>query len=65
MKDHPGYVTVTYGLRGYFAVLMAWNPDHGGFYEPWNSADFSHRTRAAAVVDAREWALAEGVECRV
>lgn len=56
------YVTVTSGLRGYFAVLMWWNPE--GFWEPWNTSDFSSSKYEDAVQDARDWAQAEGIEYR-
>ena len=37
MTDTSDFVTITHGMRGYFAVHMSRNPDHGGFYEPWSS----------------------------
>lgn len=54
------FVTVTYGLRGYFAVLMWWNPD--GFWEPWQSGIGSYVTAEDAAKEGREWAEAEGVK---
>lgn len=56
------FVTVALGMRGYFAVLMVWNEDLGGFWEPENSGYGSYKTREAAFPEAREWAEAEEVE---
>lgn len=61
-KTHPSYVTVTHGLRGYFAVLVWWNPDLGGFYEPYDSGVGSYATEAEAIPEALDWADAEGIE---
>ena len=61
MNDmHKPYVTVTHGIRGYFAVMLVWN--EAGFYEPWNSSPVTCATRAAAVTDGKFWADSEGVE---
>jgi hypothetical protein len=64
------YVTVTQGLRGHFAVLMYWNDEdaHGtgpGFWDVFQSGIGSYNDRAGAAREAREWADAEGLECRV
>lgn len=56
------YVTVTSGMRGYFAVLMHWHED--GFWEPMQTGDGSFKTRAGAVPEALAWASAEGLEYR-
>lgn len=58
------YLTIAHGLRGYYAVLMWWNDEDGGFWEPWQTGLCSYRTAAAAEGDAREWAQAEGLEFR-
>ncbi|MFH7600638.1 hypothetical protein WDV06_36925, partial [Streptomyces racemochromogenes] len=63
--EHPDHVTVTHGMRGWFAVYMKWTDECGGFYEPWQSHDFSHSSRAGAESDARAWAEAEEVEVRL
>jgi hypothetical protein len=65
MTDQPKrHVTITQGLRGYFAVLVCWNPEHGGFWEPWQSGIGSYATAEEAEEEARDWAEAEGVEFR-
>lgn len=56
------YITVTRGLRGYFAVHVWWNPEHGGFYEPWQSGVGSYDSAKDAAVEAQQWAEAEGLE---
>lgn len=56
------FVTITHGMRGYFAVLLVWNEDHGGFYEPWNSGFGSYETAKEAVPEAEMWAEAEGLQ---
>lgn len=61
---HPPYITVTSGLSGYFAVMLAWNPDLGGFYEPWETGVGRYRTAGEAEKEARAWADDEGVEYR-
>jgi hypothetical protein len=37
-------VTIAKGLRGYFAVLLHWNLEHGGFWEPEQSGVGSYAT---------------------
>lgn len=48
------YVTVTSGLRGYFAVLIVDD-------EPWQTGVGSYRTEVEAVPEAESWAKAEDV----
>ena len=57
------FVTVTQGLRGYFAVLMTWEEELQ-HHTPFNSAFGSYSTSAEARQDAEAWALAEEIECR-
>jgi hypothetical protein len=58
------FVTVTHGMRGYFAVLMWWNANDE-FWEPWSSGFGSYNTYEEAIPEARAWAEAEDVECRL
>jgi hypothetical protein len=60
-EDHTPFVTVTSGMRGYFAILMFWDED--GFWDVWQSGIGSYRTAEEARKDAREWAHAEGIRC--
>lgn len=55
------YVTVTYGMRGWFAVLI---DDSDGFPEPVNSGIGSHKTSELAAREGQEWARAERLEFR-
>lgn len=67
-NEHPPFVTITHGMRGYFAVLMTWSeyPDcDEGFYEPWNSGFGSYKAYAEAVPEARQWAEAEECELKL
>lgn len=57
MQDEA-IVTVTEGVRGYFAVLMCWNSELE-MYEPWNTGFSSYGTPEEANVDAKSWAEAE------
>lgn len=59
-REYP-HVTITHGMRGFFAVLIHWNTDLGGFAEPWNSGIGSYRSSAEAEPEARGWAEAEGI----
>lgn len=76
-RKHPGfaipsggrkkpYVTVTYGMAGWFALIVWWN-DEGphGFWEPWDTPYERHRDREDAVAQARELAEQEGLEFRM
>lgn len=56
------YVTTTRGMRGWFAVLIWWNP--AGFWEPYQSGIGSYETSEGAAEEGREWALAEELEFR-
>ena len=60
--EHPSFVTITNGMRGFFAVLVWWNPE--GFYEPWSTGIGSYATGDDAVAEAENWAKDEGVEFR-
>jgi hypothetical protein len=62
-KEHPPYVTTTSGMRGRFAVLLAWNEEQGGFYEPMATGE-TCATFEEAQQYAKDWAEAEEVEYR-
>lgn len=61
---HPPYITISQGMAGWFAVMLAWNPDMGGFYEPWETGVGRYDTPESAAHEGVEWAEAEGVEYR-
>lgn len=54
------YITVTRGMRGYFAVHVTWNLE--GFWEPQQSGVGSYATAEEAEVEAKMWARSEGLE---
>jgi hypothetical protein len=56
------YTTVTKTSRGWVSVLV-W-VDSKGEALPYTTGQLSYVKRSAAVKDAKEWADAEGVECR-
>lgn len=49
-------VTVTYGMRGFFAVHLEPDEDCGGMLTPWESGMGSYETPDAAQVEAQQWA---------
>lgn len=61
-EDHSPFVTISHGLRGWFAVIMWWNAEDGpGFWEPWQSGIGSYKTPQLARTEAVIWAKAEGL----
>lgn len=60
--ENAPFVTVTKGMRGWFAVLMSWN--HEGFYEPFQTSPSSFPDMVGAEKDAQAWAADEGVSFR-
>lgn len=62
----PPYVTVTYGLRGFYAVLLTWQADDcGGFYEPFQTGLGSFTKESHAIPEALAWARDEGIPFRL
>ena len=62
MKGYP-YITVTRGLSTWFAVMIWWNPEMGGFPEPYDSGVGRYIEKDDAIVEAEMWAKEEGLEC--
>lgn len=58
-KQQP-FVTVTHGISGWFAVIMAKSPE--GFYEAWQTGIGRYPDREKAVDEAKAWAQAENLE---
>lgn len=56
MKTH---ITVTSGMSGWFAVMLHWNTDHGGFWEPWTTGIGRYATKEEAIIEAKDWAEAK------
>lgn len=61
MKREP-YITVYKSISGWKAIHLWWNPDMGGFWEPWQTGIGYYATAMEAEVEARAWAEAEGLE---
>lgn len=64
------FMTVSSGIRGWFAVEFWWNDrpdefgpstDNPGFYEPWDSDFMSYATKQEAIVRARELAAMQDI----
>ena len=55
-------IQVTKGLSGWFAVMVWWNQDHGGFPEPYDTGLGRYAMQVDAIAEAEEWAEAEGIQ---
>lgn len=64
MEDKKPYITVYQPMCGWNSVHVWWNPDMGGFWEPYQTGFGPYQTREMAVEDGRAWAEAEGLEFR-
>ena len=63
-EDHKTYITITKGMRGYFAVMVWWNNkdnDGKGFWEPWQTGIGNYKWPEQAETEARDWADSEGI----
>jgi hypothetical protein len=58
------YITVYKSIGGWKAVLLWWNPEMGGFYEPMQTGLCGYETREEAIEEGKYWAEAEDVEFR-
>jgi hypothetical protein len=56
-----GYITTYRALIGWKAVHVWWNPELGGFWEPWNTGVGAYDDPADAIVEAKGWAENEGL----
>ena len=63
-SDFP-VIAVTSGMSGFFAVLYWWNPEDGGFPEPYSTGfgRYPMTTKGAldAIDEAKHWAEAEEI----
>lgn len=60
-SDFP-VISVTQGMSGYFAVMYWWNPEMGGFPEPYETGFGRYPDRASAIVEAVQWAKDENIK---
>jgi len=59
--EHSSFITVYKPIAGWKAVQYWWNPDMGGFWEPWQTAGYAFNTKENAIEDALAWAEAEDI----
>ena len=64
-ETKPSFITVQHSITGWMAVHVWWNPDMGGFYEPWTTGFGKYSTREEAIEEAKTWAESEQLECQV
>jgi hypothetical protein len=60
----PRYITTYLSIGGWKAVMLWWNPDMGGFYEPWDTGLGAYDSQELAAEEAMAWAEDEGIEYR-
>ncbi len=56
-----GFISIYKPIAGWKAIQYWWNPEMGGFWEPWQTGSFVHESSHAAWAEAQEWALAEDI----
>ncbi len=64
MSGCANYITFYKSIGGWKAVQLWWNPDMGGFWEPWETGVGAYATWQEAADEARTWAEDEGLEYR-
>ena len=64
MAEKPkNFITITQGMGGiWFAVMYWWNPDMGGFWEPWDTGFGRYVDKSRAIEEGQLWADNEGLE---
>lgn len=60
-KLHSRFISVTKGMSGFFAVQYWWNPELGGFWEPWDTGVGRYKRLASAIAEAEMWAEEENL----
>ena len=59
-----GYVSIYRPIAGWKAIKYWWNneeKDLGGFWEPWNTGNFTNDDKSLAIADAKLWAECEDI----
>lgn len=54
--SHENFITVTHGLSGWFATMYWWNPEMGGFWEPYETGEGRYATKKEAIAEGIAWA---------
>lgn len=63
MTDKPkNFITTYQSVGGWKAVMDWWNPEMGGFWEPWETGFGAYSTEEKAIEEAESWAEAEELE---
>ena len=63
MTDKPkNFITTYQSIGGWKAVMYWWNPEMGGFWEPWETGFGAYSTEEKAIEEAQSWAEAEELE---
>lgn len=57
-----GYITTGRLGSGYAALQLFWDPEHGGFWDVWQTGYGRYATKAEAEAEARSWAKSEKLE---
>lgn len=60
-KVTPRYITTSKGMAGHFALMVWWNRELGGFWEPWDTGFGRYAEIEGAEQEGRDWALDEGI----
>lgn len=56
-SSHENFITVNRGsISGYFAVMYWWNPELGGFWEPYDTGEGRYATKKEAIAEGLAWA---------
>ena len=60
MNDKEPYITIGFGMGGYYAVKRVWYEED----QMWDNCQTGScfKTRGTAVAEAVDWAKAEGIE---
>ena len=61
---HPPYITIDFGLAGYYAVLREWYEDIMD-YDITNTGIGHYPSYNEAFDEAKEWALSENIELKL
>jgi len=66
-KEHPAHTNILEGIGGWNSILLVWDEELG-FYEPLGTGltntSLGAGTKRSAIIEAMDWAEAEGVEYR-
>jgi hypothetical protein len=60
-EDKTPFITVYESIGGWKAIQYWFNPDYGGFWEPWQTGHFGYATEKEAEEDAKSWAENEEI----